>query len=753
MSASVVLISTGLLFVGVTTMQRAELNRLRTSLVGYELRFPRHLEAAAVERLLAGVTGLLPPWWRRWIDTPFVVCEISADASGITHRLLVPRAYAHTIENALQAHMPNVRYERVDIERPADAIGAEYRLSTGQRPLATDAAALSIGLLSSMQPLGEGEAVAVQWVLAPAAPVAPARVASANERPHAFGAQRGTVATSEEATALRQKQARPLLLGVSRIAVTARSRERARGLLRQVEATWHATRAPGVQLRRRLLLSEARVAKRIERVAVPGKVWPAIYNVEELAGLLGWPIDVEQLPGLVLGGCRELAPSPLIPSTGTVIGQATFPGAGRSLALDVEARLRHVHVCAPTGTGKSTLLLNMIVGDLERGRGVVVIDPKGDLVRDVLARVPKARRDDVIVLDPADDDRPVGLNPLRVHDAGQHELVVENLVGLFKSLYRSSWGPRTDDILRAALLTLAGSGKATLCEVPLLLTDPAYRRRLVGQLDDPVGLESFWGWYEGLSDAERLSVVGPVLNKVRAFSMRPRVRAIIGQAEPVLSLPRVINEGQVLLVSLASGLLGDEAAALLGALVFAELWHATTARAGQDVATRQPVMAYLDEFQHFLHLPTPIASVLAEARGFGLGLTLAHQHLGQLTDGVRDEVLANARSRVVFQLPAHDARLFARELGSDLTPDDLHGLGAFEVVTQLFAAGRTQPAATARTMAAPEPCSDPGEIQRGSREGYGLERAEVERSIRGRQHHTAPDAPVRRRRRPPESER
>ena len=214
--------------------------------------------------------------------------------------------------------------------------------------------------------------------------------------------------------------------------------------------------------------------------------------------------------------------------------------------------------------------------------------------------------------------------------------------------------------------------------MPLILTDPGYRRRLVGRLDDPIGLESFWGWYEALSDAERATVVGPVLNKVRAFTMRPRVRSIIGQSQPTLSLRDVLANNKVLLVSLATGLLGEEAAALLGALVVAELWHATMARASQHSDSRKPAMAFLDEWQHFVHLPIPMSSVLAEARGLGLGLTLAHQHISQLPEETRGAVLADTRSRVVFQLPAADARLMAWEMGGVLKPEDLMGLGQYE---------------------------------------------------------------------------
>ena len=227
---------------------------------------------------------------------------------------------------------------------------------------------------------------------------------------------------------------------------------------------------------------------------------------------------------------------------------------------------------------------------------------------------------DVIVLDPADTAQPVGLNPLQSAHGVSAEVIVENLVGMFKSLYSYSWGPRLDDILRAALLTLAGAEGTTLCEVPLILTNPSYRRKLVGKLDDPVGLESFWGWYEGLSDAERQAAVGPVLNKVRAFTMRPTIRSIIGQSTPTVQMRDVLAEGKILLCSLASGLLGRRGRRP------ARCPDRGRAVARHDRPLRHVApniaatgMAYLDEWQHFVHLPTPMASVLAEARGLGLG--------------------------------------------------------------------------------------------------------------------------------------
>lgn len=718
------------LLAGVILIQASERRRMQTQLVAYELSFPRNLEQEAVARAVSGFSGLLLPWWKRWARTPFVVFETHASSSGIRHFLVVTEAWSRAARNILQAAVPSVRFEPVEVPAVTVRTAAEYRLSSHERPLLIDARGLSAMLLAGLQPLEDNEILVVQWTVTPHPPVAPVKPTAPSNAPALFPSS--SPVDAEAAGALRKKQAQPLFLAVARIGSLASTRWGELRLLRHADATWHETRAPGVHLTRRLRPSSW-VVRAMNCRRTPMAAWPATLNAEELTGLIGWPVELDAAPGLVLGGSRHIPASPLLPRDGTVVADSTYPGDHRPIGIHLDGRLRHVHLIGPTGVGKSALIVQMVLSDLEEGRGVVFLDPKGDTVRALLERIPERRQRDVTVLDPADTARPVGLNPLRSATGASAEVVVENLVGLFKSLYRHSWGPRLDDILRAALLTLAGSEGATLCEVSLILTDPNYRQRLVGPLDDPVGLEAFWGWYEALSDAERLTVVGPVLNKVRAFTMRPTVRSIIGQSRPMLDLGEVLASGKVLLCSLASGLLGEEAASLLGALIVAELWHATTARAGLPEARRRPVMAYLDEFQHFVHLPTPMPSMLAEARGLGLGLTLAHQHLDQLGDEARHAVLANARSRVVFQLPAGDAAVMARQMGSILTADDLQGLGAFEVVCQLFAAGTTQPPATGKTRPLPPVSANAEAIRDASRERFGVDREAVEKAIRERQ--------------------
>lgn len=218
------------------------------------------------------------------------------------------------------------------------------------------------------------------------------------------------------------------------------------------------------------------------------------------------------------------------------------------------------------------------------------------------------------------------------------------------------------------------------------------------------------------------------MNKLRAFLLRPRMRAVIGQTDPRFEISDVFTKRKIVLVSLAKGVLGPEAAALLGSLVISQLWQAALGRVRLPVAKRSPVMVYVDEFQDYLHLPTDIADVLAQARGLGVGLTLAHQHLGQLPPAMRSAVLANARSRVCFQLSSEDARAVA-STSSELTADDLQALPRYEAYVSLVADGQVTPFASVRTLPPPERTSDPTAVRAHSRAVYGQDIGDIETAL------------------------
>jgi len=548
---------------------------------------------------------------------------------------------------------------------------------------------------------------------------------------------------AEQRRALAAKRGEPGWRAVGRFAVKAATESRRRQLLRQMIGAIRTLESPGV----RVTVRPVRPAT-VSLPATPW-YWPLRLNAKEMAALSSWPIGASGELPVEASGSRPFPPTRSVPRSGRVVAQSSYPGRTRPLALSPSASLRGLHVIGPTGSGKSTALLNLIVQDLEAGRGVVVIEPKGPLIEGVLARVPQKRIDDVVLLDPSDHmSMPVGLNPLAPMGRPP-ELVADQLLGVFHSLHAANWGPRTHDILGAALLTLAQLPGSTLCALPPLLADTGFRRRAVQRINDPLGLEPFWAAFEGWSEAERTTNIAPVLNKVRPMLVNPRLRAILGQEAPKFEMRQVYTERKVLLVNLAKGLIGPEAAGLLGSLVIATWWQATLGRAAVPQSRRHPVFVFIDEFQDYLHLPTDLADALSQTRGFGVGLTLAHQHLDQLSPSVQAAVLANARSRLCFQLPKKDARTLA-PIGSGPEPEDFTGLGAFECYLQLMADDAVQPWCSGKTLPPPPEISHPGRIRAISQRRFGVRATEVDAGIQavlaGRSNGPEDDLAPRRRR-------
>jgi hypothetical protein len=442
-------------------------------------------------------------------------------------------------------------------------------------------------------------------------------------------------------------------------------------------------------------------------------------SVRELAALAHLPAD-QSIPGLVRAGARAVTPPPGGATDGKPLG---VDRDGRPVRLGVEDARHHLHLLGPTGVGKSTLIAQLALADLAAGRGCVVIDPAGDLVDDLLARIPENRLDRVDLLDPL-DPAPPGLN---MFDGEDRDLVVDQLVGIFARVFARHWGPRSDDILRTALLTLCAAPEPmTLVEVPRLLTDARWRAQLVLDLNDPIGLEPFWRWYDALSEAGQMQTIAPLLNKLRAFLLRRPVRAIIGQHRTTLDIPRCLDEGRLLLARLPKGRLGEDTSSLLGSLLVARVWQATTARAAAPPHERRDCTLLIDEVQNFLNLPMRLADILAEARKYRLSLGLAHQYLGQLRPELRDG-LTNARTKIYFQLSPEDAGAVRAEVRPELDDYDLERLPAHSAAVRLCQAGTTTSAFTMATepLAAGSP-EHAAQVRAASRRRIGTARTTVE---------------------------
>lgn len=718
-----------------------------TDLQWFSLTFPPNVELDALLRVVRGWSTRPRGGWRLGL-LPLVV-EVQYQSGVCSWRLGVSRRDATGVNQALRQVLPAIRIAETTRQLPTLIRGVELKLRCSKR--ATNVAIadeLSTALLLAISNIGVGEAVVMQWLVGPWVARSPVRSGSSTGQDLGWPwrlLDPPSERDQEAAGALKAKQQEHVFGTLGRIAVQAASTGRAQQLIQQVHSAMQLSRAPGVGFVRSIIPSSL-VPMRLERCQTPVLEWPCPLNVSELAGVLAWPIGGPNIPGISFTAARPLPAHhrSLIPETmlepleDTPVGSAfrpigitTYPDQSGVVILRPKDALQHLHVLGPTGSGKSHVLANLALTDIATGRATVVIEPTGDLVQAILERIPFRCRDQLVVLDVADMEAPVGLNSLAAASGPHRELVVDQLLSTLQGLWRDSWGPRTHDILHAGLLSLAGQPGASLVSLPHLFTNDTYRRQVTQHAisQDPWGLASFWAWFDGLSPEQRAQVLAPVMNKLRSFLLRPSLRAILGQPAPRFSLHQVFTEKKTLLVNLSAGSIGPEAAALLGSMLVAQLWQLTTERTRIPATQRHPVMVFIDEFQQYLHLPTDLSDVLARSRAMGVSLTMAHQHMGQLGTEIREAVLANARSRVVFRLPAKDARVIA-DGHPELTAEDISGVGRYEIYASLMTDGISTPFASALTRDLPEPTGRASELRQLSRTRWGVPAATTDAYLR-----------------------
>lgn len=627
----------------------------------------------------------------------FICLEVWATNAGIDHLISVNAEDAAIA--AIASSLPGARVESAD--RPTTQLGgATFGLQiSGPTPgvLRTDISEdTATSLLAALSSLRHDETVVLQWLITPLV-----------RTPMPF------TKSEDPDRVQRAKRSETEIVASGRIAVWASSQARAKSLAFGTARVLRLVSGPDGRLRTR---RSARVPQAVINMRPPTWVWPSHLNISELVPLIGWPSSPTPIRGLSRGASRLLPAPPGAPKRGPSVGVTTFPGPSSQIRLGTKGRLRHLHVVGPTGVGKTTLLTHLIAADIKAGRGVVVFDPLGDLTDLVCDRIPASRTDDVVVVDPLDVEQPIGLNVLAGADRHRN---TDFVVGVLARLFASSWGPRTADILRASLLTLGATSGSTLADLPDLLTNQAFRRRYLPQVMEDRVLAGFWTWFETLSEAERTAVIAPVLNKIRAVVLRPEALRTLCHPEGQLDLTDVFTKRRVVIIRLAKGLLGEDTASLIGGLMLAKLWQTILGRAAVNSERRHPVFVYLDEFQDYLRLPIGMGDMLAQARGMGVGLVVAHQHLGQLSDSIRRDVLSNVGSRVIFQTTADDSRLLARDLEPHLTASDLRGLAAREIAVRIATPDRGLPPFTGRTVPPSDPISDAAAIRARSQTLYG----------------------------------
>jgi hypothetical protein len=741
MTALLLLLMFGLAVIGVIVAARVlEGQSWRSSLVALRLRLPAHVTVDDIAAWLGRVQVMTqsPPW--ALIQNPPVALEVVADSQRIAVYMLAPRALRASMLASLQAALPTVRVDEAPdylSTRPRFTIGVESTLTDGARPLSTEqASSTSQHILAALSSLDGSERICLQWIFSAAHRPKPRVVVKGHEQDSLLALLSSEVLATNEAIQAQKKKLRSaLLLASFRVGVAGSNRAAALGVLRRVWPTFKGMDAPGVRLVRRYWLPYRVVADRISGLRLPAMRYPLLLNVDEAAGLVALAPGGLHLPGLARGTARTLPASPNVPSRGLVIAETNYPGQARPLALSRLDRLRHVWVVGPTGSGKSTLLQNLIEQDMRAGDGLLVVDARGDLVADLLDRVPESRLNDVVILDASDVTRVVGYNPLGLgHDERSRELAAEHVLSVMHAVFRASWGQRTEDVLRASLLTMVhtravGGSRLTLAELPELLTNDAFRLFVLRQ-GLPAHLAGFWQWYQALSEAERMSVIAPVLNKLRSFTLSTPLRLTLGQSDGI-DLSEVFARQRIVLVPLKKGLLGSETTALIGSLVVAGMWQAALARANTPREHRRPAWLYADEFQEVTRMSLDVADMLAQARGLGLGLTLAHQYIGQLTPELRAAVMGSTRTQIAFQSDHDDAKTLASRF-MPLTAEDLANLDAHEIAIRPSVGGMTQSPITGVTYPPSEPLGSRAAVLAASGKRFGLLRSDIEAGLADR---------------------
>lgn len=613
--------------------------------------------------------------------------EVAGSAGRVDVRLALAPIEAPHVLGQLRAALPEVL-----IVPAEESLPARWREAEGTRftaiefglacefmvPLALPRPTEEplLALVAALAEVGEGELGLFQVLFEPCREPWAENVLRAVVTPDG----RPFFADAPEITALaREKVASPFFAVAVRAAAIAHDNERAGEIVRRLAG---ALACFGNPLRNEFLplaspdlstLEEDLLRRTTHRSGM-------LLSADELGALMQLPGSAVRVPGLWRGeGKTRAAPTEAL-SVGSCLGQNEHGGRSAAVRLSPETRCKHVHVIGAPGTGKSTLLLQMILGDIEAGHGVGVLDPHGDLVDEVAARIPAERVDDSVLFDPTDDAAVVGWNVLAADSDTERELLSSDLVSVFRRL-STSWGDQMTAVLGNAIQVFLESPRGgTLLDLRRFLTDAAFRKKLLATIADPY-VASFW-------EVEFPRLVGrrpetPILTRLDMFLRSRLVRRVVTAEEPRLDFRALTNESGVFLGKLASGAIGEENAALLGSLLVSKFHQVTLARTAEAPESRRPFFLYIDEFHAVA--TASMASLFSGARKYRLGVTVAHQDLSQLHRSLPElerSVLGNAYTRVAFRVGEEDARQLARGLSS-FSAEDLMSLDVGEAIARV----------------------------------------------------------------------
>ena len=416
--------------------------------------------------------------------------------------------------------------------------------------------------------------------------------------------------------------------------------------------------------------------------AQPSWSFPYSLSVSDLACFMLLPIGEENIAGV-----PNVHPKLVVPPLGYNINRKnqrslaqTVESQPRPIQISAQAGKKHTVFLGSTGCGKTTAMSHLILSDINsKNHSVVVVDAKGQLTHELLERTPTEHDEDIVVISPT-SKRIVSINPFELTKHGiEPEVIADYLLELFKGLYPEHFGIYSLDILSHSFLTLARIPNTSLVMLPSLLTNQSFRNKLLRELKDPIGLESFWNWFELLSEAQRHQMLNPILNKFRQFLLRPQLRAMLGQTNPNFSLAEIFKSRKIVLIPLNKAIIGSESAKLIGSLITSMLWMLILRQSSVEPSKRQSVFIYIDETPSFLGIPNAnLDEALSQSRQFNVGWNIGFQHLAQMSPQLKAGIESNVANKIVFGLNLDEAREMAKYT-LEIDKEDFYSLPPFWV--------------------------------------------------------------------------
>ncbi|MFH0749965.1 MAG: type IV secretion system DNA-binding domain-containing protein [Candidatus Gottesmanbacteria bacterium] len=662
------------------------------SYVLLQIAVPRENEIKidAAEQMFSSLYGIYNnKWWAFIKPQDHISFEIVAKREDIRFYVSVPKNIKDLVEKQIHGAYPGADIKEVEeysifSEKGKVAFTAlrlrytSYYPIRSYRDLPTDALSSITSVLAKM---GEGEGAVVQILIQPTGDrwkrvgrsyISKIKKDEANPEKANFKVNQKSL------EAIETKIQKPGFNSVIRIVVSSTTKEQADQHLKNIISSFEQFSSDNnafweVKFPIKHLFLTDFIYRYFPVLNIPLLRQYSVLNSDELASIFHLPNKTIETPHIFWLNAKR-APAPMsIPESGLYLGMSKYRGVERPIYIGEDDRRRHMYVIGKTGTGKSQLLEEMVMQDINAGKGVAVIDPHGDLISGILARMPVSRAEEVVVFDPSDTERPMGLNMLEAQTEEQKHFVVTSIVGLMYKLYdpmkTGIIGPRFEHAIRNAMLTVMCEPGNTFVEVVRALTDPSFVQELLPKVNDPM-IRRYWtDQIAQTADFHKSEVLDYIVSKFGRFVTNKLMRNIIGQSESSFDFRKVMDEGKILLVNLAKGKLGEENSNFLGLILVPRILVAAMSRQEMPEEERRDFYLYVDEFQNFA---TPdFAQILSEARKYRLNLIVANQFIGQMEEEVKNAVFGNVGTLISFRVGVTDANYLQHEYQPTFSESDL----------------------------------------------------------------------------------